>query len=207
MPGRGLRIREEIPNDMTRLVHSIAYAVHLHIDRPSIFFGHSMGALVAFETHRYLAAHALRSCDELFVSACPAPRFMTTETGRFAWQRNGEDLVERLRRLGGTSNELLQNKEFLDVILPPYRADLDILASYQYRPANPLSCALTILGGRDDTSVDASELNAWRSETQKAATSHFFAGGHFYVFERAAEVMNHLAARAPGGDGAPTSMH
>jgi hypothetical protein len=102
-------------------------------------------------------------------------------------------MIDELRCLGATPEELLGDRGFLDLALPVLRADFHLCATY-VRTGNalraPLACPLLALGGRDDTLSEQSEnLSAWTHETSGRFTQHVFDGGHFFIDTARAELI------------------
>ncbi len=54
LPGRDKRIKETLHTRLLPLVEELTDALIPQLDKPFVFFGHSMGALIAFETARQL---------------------------------------------------------------------------------------------------------------------------------------------------------
>jgi medium-chain acyl-[acyl-carrier-protein] hydrolase len=92
-------------------------------------------------------------------------------------------LIEYLRGLNGTPDELFRNREFLDCVLPAIRADLEMIETYEYTPAPALQCPITALGGVNDLEVSRIELEAWRSESSGDFSLRMFPGDHFYIHQ------------------------
>src|SRR5687767_5694217 len=150
LPGRETRLREKLVTHLPELVRILIEEVEVP-DEPFAFFGHSMGALVAFEMTLALRARHLREPIHLFVSGCRAPHMRE----RFAtlYQRPDARLTAELRHLGGTPEEVFQNPELLQILLPIFRADLALCASYVCRGIAPLDCPITAFGALDDPRV------------------------------------------------------
>jgi len=177
LPGRGLRLREPPHREMAPLVRDVSAAIARKLERPFAFFGHSMGALVAFEVAHALRARALPGPSLLFVSGCRAPHLHGT-------QRTHElpetGLIEAVRRLGGLGKEggesdLLQRK------LPLLRADLAVCERYQVGSHEPLTCPITACGAVDDPIVSAESIEPWGEYTRGSCVRRRFAGDHFYL--------------------------
>ncbi|WP_307840346.1 alpha/beta fold hydrolase [Streptomyces sp. G44] len=150
-------------------------------DAPLALFGHSMGALLAFETARRLE-RAGRPPVALFLSGRAAPSLpRRTAAKRPVRDMDDAELVEEMRKLSGTAEELLSSPEMLSIFLPPMRADYQIVDDYVYRAGPPLSCPVTVLTGDDDPRVTPDEARAWQSETRGGFSCHVLAGGHFFL--------------------------
>jgi medium-chain acyl-[acyl-carrier-protein] hydrolase len=93
------------------------------------------------------------------------------------------EIIEQLRRYGGTPQAVLDNPEMMDLFLPPLRADLSVMETNQYTPDEPLSLPITAIGGSSDPTMTHEELEGWRELTRGPFEARYFAGGHFYLFE------------------------
>src|SRR5262245_51196446 len=78
LPGRESRFREPAFTRLGPLVEMLAESLRPCLDRPFAFFGHSMGAIVAFELSRRLQREHGRQPLRLFVSGCGAPQALGT---------------------------------------------------------------------------------------------------------------------------------
>jgi surfactin synthase thioesterase subunit len=173
--------------DVHHLVDALTEAVDF--EGSFVFFGHSLGALVAFETARRLAALGRALPERLMLSAMPAPHLeaWVPETAHLS----DADLLALVDETYGTIPEdVRSNTELAGLIAPAYRADLQMLSGYRYRPAEPLDIAMTLFGGVDDPV--SGQMSAWREHTWKEPEAFFFAGGHFYLREHQDDFMRIL---------------
>jgi medium-chain acyl-[acyl-carrier-protein] hydrolase len=150
-----------------------------YLDKPFVFFGHSLGALLCFETARSLRCETHRQPAQLFVSATEAPHRRRAEE-LLSGLPKGE-LVKKLHEFNGTPVEVLQNDELLDLMLPTIRADFELCETYEYHPEPPLECPMRIYGGLEDHEVEAGRLAAWSEMTVGTCEIRMFPGGHFYI--------------------------
>jgi surfactin synthase thioesterase subunit len=193
-PGRESRLQEAPYERMEPLVAELA-AIMLGVagPRPYAVYGHSLGALVAFETLREIRRLGGAEPVHLFVSGCTAPQY-TDNDGPSIAKAPLADLVRKLRELGGTPEWLLVDPSVLDMVLPVVRADLSIKESYLYRPEAPLDVPLTVIASTRDPQAPHELQDRWRDQTTAAYRLHTLAGGHFAVFEQTATTHAHLAA-------------
>ncbi|MDE1182646.1 alpha/beta fold hydrolase [Paraburkholderia sp.] len=183
LPGHG-RLRAMSPlSDWPALIDALIDAIGPLPAQDVAIFGHSMGALVGLELAHALRERTGRTPAWLGVSACVAPLRRDYET---KWlDCSVGEMVDELRRLGGTPEALLEDEEFLDLALPVLRADFHLCATYVRRAHDvrkPLDCPVAVFGGRDDTVSEQSEnLSAWCHETIAQFSEHTLDGGHFFV--------------------------
>ncbi|MCM3904410.1 MAG: alpha/beta fold hydrolase [Pyrinomonadaceae bacterium] len=192
LPGRGSRLSEPPVNDLESLVEIIAEELAPHLDQPFAFFGHSMGALLGFELARYLRRARRVEPVHLLVSAGRAPQVRAS--GPVTWDLQDDQLVDKMRRLNGTPQAVLDNPELMALVLPIIRADLVAIDSYVYRHEPPLSCPITALGGLQDSSVTRDELCPWREQTSESFTLRMLPGDHFFLHS-AQQTLREVVAR------------
>jgi surfactin synthase thioesterase subunit len=180
LPGRETRIAESPETSLDRLVARITAAIGTEIDVPFAFFGHSMGALLAYEVARELEASGRPVPHHLFVSSFRAPHIESTHPGLHLLDE--EPLLAMLGRLGG-SDGALDNGELRAIFLPIIRADLAICDGYKGEVSRQVPCRVTALGGLADTFVPPAQLRAWRAYSLGEFRCVLFNGGHFYLNE------------------------
>ncbi|MFN3647975.1 MAG: thioesterase II family protein [Armatimonadota bacterium] len=193
MPGRESRIAEVPFTRMAPLVERLATALEPWLDRECAFFGHSLGALVAFELARELARRGLPLPRRLFLSGRRAPTLPLE--GDLLHPLPDEELVEQIRvRYGGIPREILNEPELVRYFLPVIRADVELFETYTCEPGPPLACPFSLYNGRDDHQVSETGVEAWRQLTSAGFEARRFPGGHFYLHEYRQEVLTALAA-------------
>lgn len=202
-PGRQDRTHEPLIDSLDELTDQVFPVLRRALAGPVALFGHSMGAVVAFElARRFEAAGAVPTA--LFVSARRAP---SRERGEGRVHRGtDEELLAHTRAFDGTSAELLADEEMLRLALPILRNDYKATETYRYRPGPPLSCPVHALLGDEDPTVTEDDARAWAGHTRGAFTWEAYRGGHFYLRDHQAAVCAAVAARLPatGRDGAHT---
>ncbi|MGA4848552.1 thioesterase II family protein [Streptomyces sp. G5(2025)] len=189
LPGRERRIREPRLTDPTQLVEELAAELGPLLDRPHAFFGHSMGALIA---HRLIASRQHeggRLPSALFASACAPPLSPVHSSASLV---GDDELIARLRRLGGMPEELLEHPEWLRLALPVIRDDLELCRPRPGETAQVLSCPIHRCGGTEDRLVGEAELRGWQALTEAGGTLAMFSGDHFYVKQRPDSLFRHL---------------
>jgi medium-chain acyl-[acyl-carrier-protein] hydrolase len=179
LPGRGHRLGEPHIKRLAPLSHIIAQELLPYLDKPFVFFGHSLGALLCFETARSLRRKNWRKPAHLFVSATEAPHRQNLEEPLSGLPKIA--LIKKLREFNGAPVEALQNDELLDVMLPTIRAGFELCETYEYHPESPPECPITIYGGLEDHEVEAERLAAWSEMTVGNCEIRMFPGGHFYL--------------------------
>lgn len=177
-PGRRERIAEPPIDEMDRLAAELATALTATTARPYAFFGHSMGAAVAYETLLRLRRAGLPGPTRLFVSGREAPRHAH---GGDVHRRDDAGLLAELARLGGTAPEVLTVPELQALVLPPVRADYRLIETYRPGPAEPLDVPVTAFVGDADPDVPADQATHWAETTTAGFDLQIFPGDHFYL--------------------------
>ena len=167
---------------MAPLVEQLVAVLEPIVRAPFAFFGHSVGALVAFEVARELWRRG-RGPAHLFASASRAPHAPGVGAGQL-FRLTDDALIEELVRQGGMPAEFATHADLLGLALPPLRADLGIATYYVAAPGAPLPCGITALGGISDDGVAASDLLGWREQTVGPFARRMLPGGHFYLTQQ-----------------------
>ncbi|HEX8500630.1 MAG TPA: alpha/beta fold hydrolase [Pyrinomonadaceae bacterium] len=190
LPGRGVRMSEPPLTRISSIVEHLAAEIRPHLDRPFALFGHSMGALVAFELARRLRAEAGVEPAHLFVSGCRAPHIPDPDPP--VHDRADSEFIEHLRELNGTPAEALNHPQLMELMLPLLRADFEAVETYRYEAGAPLGCRVSVYGGLADTAVRREHLEAWREQTGGEFVLRMFDGDHFFIHQAAPQLLRTL---------------
>jgi medium-chain acyl-[acyl-carrier-protein] hydrolase len=177
-PGRGLRRRERATTRMDMLVADIVRHLLPHLKMPFAVFGHSMGAIVAFEVLRQLPNTAQSHMLSLFASGCRGPSLRSRR--RQCHDLPDVEFIDELRSLNGTPEEILTDHDLLRLLLPTLRADFQASETYRYRTGPKLPCPVFAYGGASDADVKRQDLEAWCHESDEACVVRIFPGDHFF---------------------------
>jgi len=183
LPGREDRWREPALRDLFALVPRLADALRGRLVPPFAFFGHSMGAFVAFELTRYLRREPSAQPNALIVSGARAPQLPDPDPQTHLLPH--DELLTRLRRLGGIPIELLNHPELMSLLLPTISADLALCETYTYRDEPPLECPIAVYGGYSDDKVPQAHLSPWKVQTTGDFSLRMFPGNHFFFLKEA----------------------
>jgi medium-chain acyl-[acyl-carrier-protein] hydrolase len=189
LPGREARVREAPYASFGEAVAGLGEALCPLLDRPYALFGHSLGALLAFELARWLRRRGGPQPQQLFVSSRRPPQ-LPEPYPPVASLPDEEFTAKIQQRYGGIPQVILQEPELMTMFLPILRADFKVLESYRYSVEPPLACALAVFGGSEDAIATPSALGEWQQHTAGAFSMREFAGGHFYLQTLRTEVVS-----------------
>ncbi|GAA2986044.1 thioesterase II family protein [Streptosporangium longisporum] len=197
-PGRLDRRGEPAVEDLRELARRIAEVVaEERPAAPLAFFGHSMGALVAFEA-ALLGERGLGVApDLLFVSGGRAPALTRVDP---AVLRDDRSLVEEVVRLGATSPRVLEDQDLRELVLPALRGDYRALRAYVPAPGARVGCPIVALAGDRDPLAAVAEVERWRDNTSGAFRLRTFPGDHFYLTPRSRDVAETVWLALTGRD-------
>jgi medium-chain acyl-[acyl-carrier-protein] hydrolase len=191
LPGRGERFGEQPFTSMNLLVDAIEPAIVSWLDKPFAFFGHSMGARIAYELSHKLRSGRRLEPKHLFVSARSAPQLAIDTPLTFNLPER--DFLDGIRRLNGTPRELLANPELMEMMLPLLRADFELIETVPYLERPHLTCPVTALGGTADQDVLPAHLEAWGELSSGKFRMRMFPGDHFFLGTHESEVVQVIA--------------
>jgi surfactin synthase thioesterase subunit len=192
LPGRESRFAEAPFSRLGPAVEALLEALEPLTQSPFALFGHSMGALVAFELARALRAAGRPTPAHLFIAARRAPQLPDLDP---PIHRLPDDaLLAEIPRLNGTPPEVLAHVELMRLMLPVLRADFTVCETYDYVDQLPLTCPISAFAGSDDAMACREPVAAWRTQTTSRFRVHVVDGGHFFVRTSAAAVVNHVSA-------------
>jgi pyochelin biosynthetic protein PchC len=194
-PGRQDRRHEPLIDNIPELADRVYEALGDEGDRPFAFFGHSMGAVVAFEVARRLEQRARTAPVRLFVSGRRAP---SRRRRGEVHLRDDSGLIAELRRVGGTDHRFLGDTELLAAILPVTRNDYRAIETYEWAPGSPLGCPVTALVGDSDPQTTADEASAWAEHSTGGFDLRILPGGHFYLDAGRAQVVDAISGALTG---------
>jgi surfactin synthase thioesterase subunit len=201
LPGRGRRLSEPLETTFSGLLAHVAQQVKPPAGQEYALFGHSLGALLAFELAHHLERTRAPEPLVVFATGTHAPSRRNEE--RFARLDTDAELEAELVRLGGTPEHVLQNEELMTLILPILRADFRVAGNYRCTLGRRICAPLHVIGGTRDTTTPET-LGAWREHTNGEFDLSWLSGGHFFVQTHESELLGLLEQRlARARDGLP----
>jgi len=192
LPGREDRLRDAPFTRVEPLVESLAGHLALEFDKPFALFGHSMGAIIAYELTRFLRRNGLPQPVHLVVSGRRAPHVPNDH--KDVHRLPEPQFIEKLRELNGTPEEMFQHPELLAFVLPVLRADFSVCETYRYREEPALQCPISAYGGLADLEVARNDLEAWKQLTRNRFRLEMFPGDHFFLHTSRAGLLAAITA-------------
>jgi medium-chain acyl-[acyl-carrier-protein] hydrolase len=187
-PGREGRLKEQAYTDLPQLMDATYEALQPYLDVPFALFGHSMGALLAFEFARRIRRAGGPQPLRLLVSGHRAAQLPSPHPP-IAHLPDAELVTEVRQRYGGVPDEVLAHAELMALLVPCLRMDMALIERYRHADEAPLDCPVSAYGGLDDAEATEAELAAWRTQTSGAFRMERFPGTHFYVRSRRTELL------------------
>lgn len=191
-PGRETRLAERPRAQLSTLIEELSVNLAPLLDKPYALFGHSMGALIAFEFARASRRRGFAPPMHLFASGRRAPHVPPNKP--HLHRLPDPEFLGRIRDYNGTPEEVLASAELMAILLPVLRADFTMIETHHYVEEPPLPCDLSVLGGVDDAESADGRLEAWARHAAGRFRLRLFPGGHFFPIDSRAEVLADLTA-------------
>lgn len=188
-PGHGTRMGAPLPTDVASCADCLAADLLPETTRPYAVFGHSLGAIVAYEVARRFT-EAGRPPVHLFVAGHPAPGWPRVEPP--IRHLSDHDFLVAVHAMDASPSELLDDGDVADYFLPVLRADFTMSETYAEADGDPLPCPITALGGLGDAGVPTHGLDAWWRLGTRGSTVHL-PGGHFFLHTARAGLLGAVA--------------
>lgn len=180
LPGHFGRMHEACYTDLQTIIDALVSAIKPYLnDCDFYFYGHSMGARLAFELANALSKQGLNLPKELFVSGAKAPHLPRNKKPIHALSH--DDFFEEIDRINGTPRAVLENKELAELILPILRADFQVCETWSFDVEDVLNIPLRVFGGLSDPGVSMEDIDAWELRSSSDFKRHMFPGDHFFI--------------------------
>ncbi len=195
LPGRGQRQDQPFAPRLADAAVDVARTIAASADgAPFAIFGHSLGGVVAYEAVQVLqAAHAMAPVH-LLVSGCRPPHAVAADLGRTS-DLSDDEFKIALARLGGLPQDVLDHPRIFKKIVGVLRADYALLETYRHERADAspiVPCPLTAFSGREDREAPPAKMEDWARYTRQAFRQQTFDGGHFFLLEQTAAVLDSI---------------
>lgn len=187
-PGREERLMQPLFTAIPSLIEALLPTILPYLDVPFAFFGHSVGALIAFELVRALRKANVPLPIHLFASARNAPQIPVAETE--VYKLPDKAFIQHLQaRYNGIPRVILNEPELMEIYLRILRADFSMVGTYIYQPEEPIACPITAFGGLSDKIVTYEYLRAWEEQTSCTFKLRMLPGDHFFLRSESAQML------------------
>ncbi len=173
---------------MTMLIDELVRIIPKILNKPYIFFGHSLGSRVAFELMDKLSTlnHTL---PQHFIASGSRGPHKKSDSKNVAHLPDTEFIIE-LGKLNGTPREVLDNKELMNLFLPVLKADFSIAENYHYKGNSTFECPVSVFGGKED--INVTDLSCWQKHFSMDVDLHLISGNHFFIDSNKETVLQKL---------------
>jgi medium-chain acyl-[acyl-carrier-protein] hydrolase len=196
-PGRGNRLSDPLVDRISAMARCVRQEFIDRPEIPTIFFGHSMGGLVAFEAARQLIENPAQLPRHLVVSARAPPHVPATQP-RIAHLPDAEFLRELAERYGAVPAEIMHHPDVLAWLLPALRSDLTAVEHCGESVRERITCPITVFAGAEDHTATHQQLTAWQELTGGEFDLRVFPGGHFFIDSQRPVVLGALSRLLQG---------
>ncbi|ACE82862.1 pyochelin biosynthetic protein PchC [Cellvibrio japonicus Ueda107] len=188
LAGREGRFNEPCATNIQDITAPLVRDIVLQkITVPIVLFGHSMGSILAYDIAQRLESEGIHVAA-LCVSGRLPPHIVY---GGDMHRLSDNEFLQRLKRLGGIHDVLLEEPEILRQFLPSMRCDYQVLESYRTAPIQ-LNSPIIICDGENDSETNMVEMLRWQDLTRQPIFYQRFPGGHFYVREQGCAIATYL---------------
>lgn len=186
-PGRGRLFCEELVTDAGKLADILLDSIRPLLDLPFALYGHSNGAIIAYELSKRLSSVLLREPEMIFLAAKRSPGLGKEEP---IHNLPTQEFVDVLRSYRGTPDVILNTPGLMDVYLPVLRADFALGETYCLGASAPIEAPCCLFAGAEDQVSKADEVAAWSPLFRRPPTFHTVPGGHFFMNTHPGEVVS-----------------
>jgi len=192
LPGREGRLREAPYSSIGAVLPGLIEDMAFLLDRPFAFYGHSLGATVAYECALNLRKNLRLEPVHLFVGASQGPQLPWKHSPMRALPED-EFLSEMATRYGALPAEVISDPEMRALVVPILRADISMIEKYVHLAESPLSCDLTVFGGVKDHMVQRHESESWRELTTGRFRLQMLDGNHLFLKSHKDHLLHSIA--------------
>lgn len=194
LSGRGTRFNEPLYKDFEELVNDVYHQIYNDVvHNPYAFFGHSLGALIAFELVQKIGINNLPDPKHVFYSGKSAPHIENKKKVIYHLL-DTEDFKKEIIQLGGTPAGIFEHIEFEKLFLPLLRNDFKLAETYDFKKDKRLyNGEITVMLGKKDD-LTAQQCHEWSKTTSNICNIIYFNGGHFFIHnenEKIFDIINH----------------
>lgn len=180
LPGRGKRMQEPFLETTSQAVEDICHHLDLKSGEKFAFFGHSMGAILAYLVTIKLSEEGKQLPEHLFLAGHRAPSCRQRSTLKHLLPK--AEFISELQKLDGVPGELLEDPEAMDFFEPVIRADFRVIEGYFQEKIVQVPLPITLFMG-DEDDITKEEKERWRDFTSGKFIQNEYQGSHFFIYQ------------------------
>jgi surfactin synthase thioesterase subunit len=194
-PGHGKRMEEALLTNIHAMADDLYDQIKDHLNRPYAVWGHSLGGIVSYLLLKKIEAQSRYAPRHLFISGSRGPSVKRKTKNVHLFPRKA--FIDKVKGYGGIPEEVLQEKDLMDLFEPILRADFQALETFEYQQSEPLETPITVMIGIDET-IHFDEAAKWQGVTCHPIDLRQFPGGHFFIFKYFSEIGRMVSQRLCG---------
>ncbi len=179
LPGREFRRKEQCLTHIDDVVKHLLPEIKTLADKPLVFFGYSMGGLVAYELVKAMYQAGLKTPVKMIFAGRGEPIAVVQE--KKIYHFSDADFIRHIASFGGTPDTVLNETNIMQYFLPILKADFQVLDTYETQPPFILNCPIHAYVGNRDTMVSVERVECWRHYTNAEFSMEVEQGGHFFM--------------------------
>ena len=177
-PGHGQKMWLPLKDNLRDIAQEMLKEM-FPVEEPYCLLGYSMGGHVLCELYRLLIEKHYPLPVHVFLCAIDIPNQLPKEKTEVS----DEELLKEIKSLGGTAPEVLENREFMEMLLPIYRADIQAEDSFVLPYEQLFRCEGTVIVGKKELEDEKQNFTDWQRYFTSPIHMHEVKGGHFYLHE------------------------
>ncbi|MCW8092491.1 thioesterase II family protein [Alteromonas sp. ASW11-130] len=192
LPGREKRFMEPAYTCAHEAAKHVVELLEADTDstRPTLIFGHSLGAVLAFEVTRLLEKKRFYPIVALVVSGSPDP--WTQRDSRASDAQDDDEFIKKVLEFSGYAHAALEEPMMRELLLPTLRADVQMHENYAPLNTQPVQSPVLVLRGDKDSLVSANVVEKWQSASEAEVRFKELCGGHMYFTDKVQPLLDEL---------------
>ena len=192
LPGRNSLLAMPLENNISKLVDFVldTWIPPLNTDCQYIFYGHSMGGLMAFLAAKKIVKSNRLHPSHIVISGRGAPSIARKHVYH---NLPSSEFWKKIQEMGGMSEELLRNDDIKEYFEPILRSDFAAVENYKHTYTTPLEVPISVFIGSEENISDHAVLQ-WQEETTVPVNFHKLTGNHFFIFDHIPEIVSYMKA-------------
>jgi medium-chain acyl-[acyl-carrier-protein] hydrolase len=181
--GHGKRSNHPLYKDVNEAIEDVYRLISAEIMDGGSYaiFGHSMGAMLAYEVAQKIRQHNLPMPIHIFFSGRGVPHIQSKKE-KIYHQMDDAAFQQEIANLGGTPKEFFDYPELMEYLLPILKNDFKISeTAFRSTEIHPFDFPITIFMGKEEEEMEAENVHGWMLHTNQTCVVYYFNGGHFFI--------------------------